>query len=311
MTNETSIWYPTDENKTLKRSIRFWIFLIADPPAILCTVFVLYHLLTKKILRQTLNNHVLIVLLSFALLYQIIDIPLHLQFLFDGFTRPSIPLTCLVWWFIDWGFFYVIAALFVFASIERHIFIFHSYLFIKRRNRFLLHYFPLFSIVTIVLGFYIIVLFTPICENEFDYSVYLCGTHACYGSIPVFIFIEQVIFSALNSCLVAIFSLTLLIRVIWQKFRARRFISWRKQRRLAIQTISLALLYLICSFPLAIIYIVRLYFDPNWAEDYISVFFFFTYFPILLLPYLCLGSIPRLSKTFPQTFRLNRLERRI
>ena len=46
-------------------SVRFWIYLIADILSVLCSLFVLYYLLFDRTLRQALNNHVIIVLITF------------------------------------------------------------------------------------------------------------------------------------------------------------------------------------------------------------------------------------------------------
>lgn len=290
--NETSNWSTSGLDYELDRSLRFWLFLVFDVFAIVCTVFVLYHLLTKRELRQALHNHVLIILLVLIFVYQVVDIPLHLQFLSTGSIRPASPALCLIWWFIDWGFYYAITVLLVFASIERHILIFHHRLVATKRKRLLFHYLPLISVILILLIFYTVAIFAPVCENVFDYTADLCGTSACYSSIPFFVMIEQLIFSGLSSLLIAIFSIALLIRVVRQKHRMHQIIQWHKQRKLAIQTISLSLLYLILSFPNTITFLVRLYIQANWADSVLPLFFFLAYFPIMLLPYVCLANLP-------------------
>ncbi|CAF4404310.1 unnamed protein product, partial [Adineta steineri] len=151
--------------------------------------------------------------------FEWIDIPFQLQYFHTGIVYPSTPILCLIWWFIDWGFYYTIAVLLVFASFERHILIFHSHLVATRRKRLIFHYIPILIILLLMCTFYVVAIFAPICESTFAYDEDLCGVHACYGTIPFFVTVEQLVFGAAPICLIAIFSMTLLVRVIRQKHR--------------------------------------------------------------------------------------------
>ena len=278
----------------INRTVQFCLFVIFDIFAILCSIFTLYHLLTKPILRKSLYNHTLILMLFFCLLYELIDIPLHLQFFYNGFISPAIPELCLIWWFIDWGFYYLIEILLLFTAIERHILIFHSQIIATRRKRLLVHYLPIAFIVLFMLIFYSIAIFAPICENAIDYTADLCGFHACYISVPFFFLTEQIGFSMMSSCFIFIFNISLLIRVIRQQHRVRHCIQWRKQRKLAIQVILMSLLFWVFSLPITIIYLVRLFDQSNWGVKVFSLYFFVSYFPIFFLPVACLPSLPKL-----------------
>jgi hypothetical protein len=231
------------------------------------------------------------------LVYELVDIPLHIQFSFTGVVRPTTPTFCLVWWFIDWGFYFLLIALLLFTSIERHILIFHSQMVATKRKRLLFHYLPLFFIVLFMITFYVVAIFAPICENTFDYTSDLCGGIACYGSIPFLVMFEQIVFSVIGSCLIAIFNLLLLVRVIWQKHRIHQVIEWKKQRKLATQVISMSMLYLLFSLPVTIIYIIRLFGQPDWAMEVVSIFFFLSYFTIIFLPIVCLATLPQFWDT--------------
>jgi hypothetical protein len=247
----------------------------------------------KRSLRQALHNHTLILILLFELVYEVIDIPLHIQFSFTGAVRPTTPTLCLVWWFIDWGFYFLLVVLILFTSIERHILIFHSQMVATKRKRLLFHYLPLFLTVLFMITFYVVAIFAPICENTFDYTVDLCGGQACYESIPFLTMFEQIVFSVMGSCLIAIFNLLLLVRVIWQKYRVHQVIDWRKQRKIAFQVISMSTLYLGFSLPATIIYIVRLFGQPDWAMEVYPAFCYLTYFTIFVVLFVCLTSLPQ------------------
>jgi hypothetical protein len=231
------------------------------------------------------------------LVYEVIDIPLHIQFSFTGVVRPATPTLCLVWWFIDWGFYFLLVALLLFTSIERHILTFHSQMVATKRKRLLFHYLPLFLTVLFMITLYGVVIFAPICENTFDYTSDLCGGLPCYESITFLAMFEQIGFGMIGSCLIAVINLLLLIRVIWQKHRVHQVIEWRKQRKIAIQVISMSTLYLIFALPFTIIYIVRLSGQPDWAMEVVSVFFFLSYFTIFFLPFVCLATLPQFWDT--------------
>jgi hypothetical protein len=207
---------PTSENNNtfflnssvydFSQPVCFWLFFIFDLFAVLCSVFKLYHLLTKRNLWHALRNHPLILMLLFCLVYELIDIPLHLQFLITRIVRPTTPQLCLSWWFIDWGFYYTVEILLLFTSIEWHILVFHSQMLATQRKRFLLHYLPMLLIVLFIMTFYSIIIFASICANSFDYTYDLCGIYACYETIRLFNMFEHIGFSTTFSYLIAVFN---------------------------------------------------------------------------------------------------------
>lgn len=286
-------------NYELNRSLRFWLFLIFDVSAILCNIFVLYHLLAKRRSRKALHNHGTILILLIAFIYQLIDIPLHLQVLSTGIVRPTAPALCLIWLYIDWGFFFLIYVLLAFVSFERHILIFHCQLVTTKKNRWIFHYIPLLTIVISVLLFYIIAIFAPICENIFDYTSDLCGNYACYSSIKFFMMFEQVGLGAVPVFSIIIFNLTLLIRIIWQKYRIHRSPQWKKQRILAIQIFLMSIPYLVFCSPPLLIFMIRI----GLMNFYQSIFFSHT-LSFFTLSFVCLGGLPKFWK------KLNRIHPR-
>ena len=278
----------------LGRALRFWLFFGFDVSSIVCSILVLYYLLMERALRQALHNHVSILMLLFNFVYQMIDIPLHLQYLHTGIVRPATPTLCLIWWFIDWGFFFNDEILLLWAMIERHILIFHNELIATRRRRLLIHYFPISMIVLLVMMFYIVAIFAPSCQNTFDYTMDLCGMYACYESVQFFATVEQLGFGTIGMSLIAMFSIALLVRVIWQKYQIHRHIRWQQQWKITVNLVCISLLYLCSCFPLGIINLIWLYAQPNFANEIVPTYFFVSYFPIFLLPFVCLGTVPKL-----------------
>lgn len=274
--------------------IYFWFFLIFDVIGIFCSVFALYHLLKEKNLRKAIHNHTTIVILLINFFYQLFDIPLHIQYFNTGISRPSTPTFCLFWRFTDYGLFFIDFVLVMWASLERHILIFHSWMVSTTVKRALVHYLPLALIVLSMLIFYGVAVFAPPCENVFDYTRDMCGMAGCYGSLPSFGLIERIGFSILPTFLISLFCLALLARIIYQKARRNRAGEWKKHRKLVIHIVSLAFLYMCFDFPVSIINLVQLCCQPNWANSIISILFYYSYFLILLLPIVCIGSLPEL-----------------
>ena len=284
----------SNRNNDLGQSLLFWVFLVLDIPAILCSFFVLCYLLSERSSRQALQNHAIIVILLFNLIYQVIDIPLHLQYFRTGLVHPMISTVCLFWWFMDYGFFFINLVLLMWSSFERHIIIFHTWMLATPRKRLAIHYLPISMIVILMLVFYGVATFAPPCQNEFNFTEDLCGMAGCYGSIPFFRLIERIGLAILPMFLIVIFSVGLLMRVVRQKYRVRRVVEWRKQRKLALHLISVSSMYLCFDGPLTMVTLVRLSGHPKWAHDRYPVFFYISYFPILLLPMVCIGSLPGL-----------------
>jgi len=73
-------------------------------------------------------------------------------------------------WFMDLGMFSLRDFLMAWASIERHILVFHDQWVSTPKKRFFIHYLPLASIVIYIFTLYIIVLFFPPCQNIYIYS---------------------------------------------------------------------------------------------------------------------------------------------
>ncbi|CAF4318397.1 unnamed protein product, partial [Adineta steineri] len=86
-----------EEEISVPRQVRFWLFLILVIPSIYCSCVLLFQLFVNKKLQSQLSNHIIICLLILGLIIELIDIPLHLSFLELGFVWPSTPTLCIVW----------------------------------------------------------------------------------------------------------------------------------------------------------------------------------------------------------------------
>lgn len=286
---------------SLPRPIRFWILLISDVLSLACTFYLLLHLCFSRKLRESIGNHVIIILLILGLGTLCIDVPFYLAFIVhDGIVTPEIPATCLIWWFATFGTYNGGTILMAWAAIERHLIVFHYRLISTRRGRFFTHYFPLICLLLYIFIFYIYVLFFFPCEETFEYRLPICNAYPCYQEDPFIGMWEFIINNIVPSFLVAIFSGTLLIRVIRQKRRLHQHVQWHRQRRMIIQLVAISLLNILVNVPLNIVSLARLCGLPeDYGVDAQQYFYFSCYFLIFLFPFVCLFAYPELWKKGP------------
>jgi len=279
------------------RPLRFWLLLIFDIPSIICSLFVLYHLLINRKSRYALHNHTVIILLTIALIFQLTDIPWYLDFIRKGSVSPSTPARCLIWWLIDLGFYNTAALILAWSSIERHILVFHNRWISTKKKRFFVHYLPLFILISYSTIYYTIVIFFPPCQHIFIYTLPVCAASPCHLLHPILGLWEMGIHGCLSTILVTFFSIALLVRVIVHKRRRHRVFRWKIYRKMIIQLLSISALYLLLNFPIMLMSVARLCGLPaDIGVEAQQITFFLTYWVMFLLPFVALYSLPGLKK---------------
>ena len=299
--NDTDLFYYEDDEEKMIPSaqIQFWTYLILEIPAMYCTIFLLYHLLLDRRLRRHLHNHVVIVLLFLSLVILVVDNSLYLDGwrIGHGNSFQSSSSVCLAWWFIDYGFYGAISVFLVWASFERHILVFHRRRFLgTQRQIFSVHYFPLIFISIYLIVFYTGAIIIPPCKNVFYFNSLACGLYPCYQDVSWINTWDYSINGVLCNILEALFSVSLLMRVLWRRYYSLRRFQWKKYRKMTIQLLSISTLSLCINLPQSLIILVR-QIQPEMSDFGINVepyFFYFTGYIILLLPFVCLGCLPEL-----------------
>jgi phosphatidylglycerophosphate synthase len=150
-----------------------------------------------------------------------------------------------------------------------------------------------------MLGFYIGVIFFPPCENTFDFESLACGLSPCYEEIFFLNTWDYLGNGIVCTFIETISSIALIIRVLWQKRRARQPVSWRKHRKMAFQLLSISCLTLTIVFPQSLITVIQQVGGPEMSEfgAGLDPYLFYLYtFVVFLLPFICLGSLPELWK---------------
>ncbi|CAF2542536.1 unnamed protein product [Rotaria sp. Silwood2] len=299
----------SDENDTLQEefysgsdlalpiSARFWLYLIPNVLSILCSFFVLHHLLFHRNRRQALHNHVFIVLLFIGLLFELIDIPLTLHYYRFGDSWQLTPSVSLFWTYIDFALYTAQIIIFAWATIERHIITFEFQWISTKKKRFFIHYLPLVTLLMYVFIYCCFIIYFPPCKQLYYHS-YING-------VPIPCIIEKTIIGKFDlichqiipTFVIVIFSIALCFRILYEKSRLNRSIQWRKQRKMATQLLNTSMLYFIFNFPWTLI---DLSYEIGLSVDYIirirSYAYYFSCYIIFLFPFVCCGSLSKLRK---------------
>ncbi|CAF1927839.1 unnamed protein product [Rotaria magnacalcarata] len=283
-------------DSVISNPVRFWLLLIALIPSVACSIVILYYILSSRTRRCAIHNHFIILLLCNNLTYELIDISLFLNYYRLDTVVPATKSLCLMWMFIDEALYTVSTMIVAWASIERHIIIFHDRWLSNAKKRFLLHYTPYIFIISYIILFHFVVVVIPPCENTYDYTQEICGHPLCFHNSKVFGTWDSITSDVIPTLTIVIFSIGLLVRVVIKNHRMRRAIQWRKHRKIAIQLLFISFLYVLLYIPIMCIELVQLCCVSEELngpfEQYAR---FFSYYIIFLLPFVYLGSLIKSS----------------
>ncbi|CAF0983545.1 unnamed protein product [Adineta ricciae] len=290
--NSSSYEIPSYETST-SRTVKFTIILVFQIISISCSIFLLFNLLTKSALYRPLHNHTIIVLGLISFFQTISDLPMVLAYLHLGQAPTTV--FCLLWNFFALSNYAVGIWVMTWASFERHLLIFHDNLMKTSRRRLALHYLPLACSIFFPWSYYISLIFFYPCVNTFYQTFLFCGW-CCYARNDQLVFFNWLTFSVIPTLSILFLSVTLIIRVIRQKYRMQQQIQWRQHRHMILQLLSISFLYILFDTPSTIIGIVQL-FLPTFAVDIqILYLIYIVYLLPLLTPFLCLNGLHQLRK---------------
>ncbi|CAF1247497.1 unnamed protein product [Adineta steineri] len=286
-----------DDGIPIPYIVRFWVFLISNILSLICCLFVLYHLLFDSNLRRGLHNHVIIIVLFMCLIAELTTVPWSMYLFLYDVVWIQTPTFCMIWRFLDTTPYTIIAKLVGWASVERHILIFHDQWVSTKKKRFFIHYLPLIFIV--LYGVVVYGTTTPMnnCNRPFYYFIAFCTYYSCIYDSAVFSLYEFLTGGILCSVLIGFGSTFLVLRVIIRKRHLQQQqIQWRKHRKMILQLLSVSSLFFVLYLPpviLAAAHQVGL--PPDVGAQYTLYGPLFSYYIIFLFPFTCLSTIPQLG----------------
>ncbi|CAF1154571.1 unnamed protein product [Adineta steineri] len=277
-----------DDGIAIPYIARFWVFLISNILSLICCLFVLYHFLFDSNLRRGLHNHAIIIILIICLIMELTTIP----------------------WFLDSVLYTTTAKLAGWASVERHILIFHDQWVSTKKKRFFIHYLPLIFIV--LYGIIVYGTTTPMkdCNRPLYYFIPFCAYYSCIYDSAVFSLYEFMTGGILSSVLIGFGSTFLVLRVILRKRRFQQQIQWRKHRKMILQLLSVSSLFFVLYLPpvvLATAY--KLGLPSDVGAQYNTYASLFSYYIAFLFPFTCLSTLPQLGTRINNIFRYCRRQK--
>ena len=286
----------------------FWSYLTFLVPSIICALFALYHLLFNRTLRTALNNHSIIILLCLSLANELTNYPYILYYFQHGGSWYRPAALCSIWIFANWGLYATQNILFAWMTMERHILVFHVKWVSTKKRRFFVHYLPLLVVMLYCLIYHSLVVFFPPCQNFYDgLSPDMHCWFPCLLFDPVFFAYDTIAHQVVTVTLIMVFSLLLLVRVIWRKVRMQQPVQWSRQRKMTVQLLSISLLFFIFGFPPTVLYTMYL---CGWysviSGDFAEYVSFVTCFPTFFIPFICVSTLPELKTKVMKVLLIHR-----
>jgi hypothetical protein len=229
---------------------------------------------------------------------------------YEGIWKRTISF-CTIWAFIDWGLYFTQTILFAWATIERHILIFHNRWVSNKRPQFFIHYLPLVILLIYCLIYYTIITFFPSCENIFDDYYTICVELCLFKTSALRIY-DTIAHQVLPNLIIVIFSLALLLRVRRQKHRIGQSLQWRKHWKMTVQLLFVSIIYLIFALPVALMNFLHLCgLSRDKTANFMEYLLFFNYCMMLLCPFACALSLPQIRHKISNILRLRRQVRTV
>lgn len=283
---------------SMSPTLRICLMVPLNILSVACSFIILYQMLSKRALRNALNNHSIIALIITGLGTQLIDMPLYINYLRLGYVWPSTPIFCLFWWYVDIGLYEATTILVAWASLERHFLIFHEQFLSVGTKRYLFHYLPIIICIIYPLIFTIFCVIFVTCDDAFvfNYTSAWCNFSPCFYLDPFLSTYDTVMHWIMPILLISFLNIGLIIRVVWHRsIRMRQPFQWSKHRKMAAQLLSVSALFMFFNLPTGIYSILSLLnvlpedIDPQiYAYTYLASFF-----SVLLMPLIIIFSLPK------------------
>ena len=244
----------TDE-KLMSHRIKFYILIVLQISAILHSLLIILFFFTHRIQLKNLQHQGTLLLLIVSFFQLTICLPMPINFYYRDQVVPATVSYCTWWNYIEFSFNLANELLVATLSVQRHILIFQSHFLNNRFKRYILHFIP-FSICIVypfVVYLFIVVMYT--CDGtQWDYTANACGYSSCYIIYSdVLTTFDLLGHNALPILIIILANITLILRVISEKYRRHRPIHWKQHARMSLQLLAISSVYLISWLPTIII----------------------------------------------------------
>ncbi|CAF0780842.1 unnamed protein product [Adineta steineri] len=269
--------------------IKFIILLLLQLLSIPCFLWIFYQFARQRQLRQSLNHHVILLLLIISFLFVTIALPLTQAFLYTSYVYPSSDVFCSLWTWIHYSLNIINMFLMAFASIERNWLIFHPSIVQNRRGKVLFHYGPLIFCLLYPPLFYIAAIFIWPCENYYDYTQLLC-TWPCYFYNYIWAQVDLFFNNYTPLLSIPLFCAIIYIRVLIQKHEMKQEVfKWNRDKKMILQLWAISSLYLGMWMPIQLTGLINTYWDPNFLlQAQVDYIYLFPYLIHLIYPFIVL-----------------------
>ena len=283
------------EEKVLLHRFKFLLFLILQLSSIVIYFSIILYFMKHRALFQIHLNQALSILLIVNFIQVLFDLPMVINFYRLGYISPATAGYCTWWTFFEYTVTGANLYLMSTICIQRHLLVFHSHLLHHHVKCFALHQFPLvLSIVYPIIFYLIVVIFYPCDGTQWDFYSNICGLGNCYLLYNKILATYDWVANLGSPIMVIIVAnFTLVIRVMRQRYRRHRVVSWRKQRRMTLQLLGISSLYFFTWIPNIFIAFVQQTFVSGFLlQTQLDYIYDLTYLICLLLPWTYLGLYP-------------------
>ncbi|CAF4949777.1 unnamed protein product [Rotaria sp. Silwood1] len=282
------------------RVIKLAILLPCQVLSIICSLFVFINIIYRPSkLIKPIGNHFILALLITSFVQVTTELSMVENYLHTGVVRPSTYSYCLFfnWYEFSLNGISLFVILVVWASIERHIIIFSQSIYQIQWKRIAFHYVPLSIAILYTPACYGYLIYIYSCFNNWNYYELLCTAPCFYGN-KIMGIADWLVNIIIPAFVIAFANLLLIIRVVYRSTGIRHNAERsKKNRKMTIQLLAIASLFLIFWLPIAITGLIQQFFSPTFLIDVqFNIFFYLIYFIQLFLPFVCLISLPELKK---------------
>lgn len=292
-------------NNIVLHRVKFAIMFILSIPAAILSLIIFVFFVTNRSTLKSSHNQSLLILLVVNFIQIMFEIPFFLNYYIQDHINPATSIYCTSWTFIDYTLCATNEWLMATISIQRHILIFHGNILRVSMLRILVNYLPIIICLIYPALFYLFAIILYPCDGtQWDFNEKLCGLGNCYLLFdPVLGAFDWAFNNGAPIFITTFANIALFTRIVLQKRRFNSLFTWDRQRRMAKQLFSVAILYIIAWTPCVVIALIQTLGDRDFLADIQTNYLLdLNYLTCFLFPYICLSHLPKLSQMMIKFF---------